>query len=300
MNGESDLVDALTPGTAEARTVDDVFVATAHHMPGGRVFGGQVLAQALLAASRTTEPLRKAHSLHGYFLRAGDLRKPITYGVDRVRDGRSFSTRRVQAYQDGLSIFTMIASFQQPSRGVEHQATAPKGLPDPEDLPSQAPPGAEPSGKCGSRTLQDYLDVRLVPAEALDTLGDHGGPARAIWIRARRKLPDDPMVHRAVLAYLSDAYISEPILTAHGLVWGGKGTTMASLDHALWWYREGRADEWLLTVQESPTAGSSRGLVTGRIHSRDGTLLAATAQELMVRTPEPPTETTDGKRLEGR
>ncbi|MDX2937933.1 acyl-CoA thioesterase [Streptomyces ipomoeae] len=290
MSREPDLVDALTPDATQARTADDVFVAGAHPMPGGRVYGGQVLAQGLLAASRTTEPLREAHSLHGYFLRAGDVRKPITYGVDRVRDGRSFSTRRVQAYQDGDPILTMIASFQRRSPGVEHQAAMPKGLPDPEDLPSQAPPGGSLSGGGGPLTVEDHLDVRLVPAEALDSLGEHGGPARAIWIRARRRLPDDPIVHRAVLAYLSDAYISEPILTAHGLIWGGNGATMASLDHALWWYRDGRADEWLLTVQESPTTGGSRGLVTGRIHSRDGTLLAATAQELLVRTPQPPVE----------
>jgi acyl-CoA thioesterase-2 len=287
VNREPDLGEALALVTTHARTHEDVFVGTAHHMPGGRVYGGQVLAQALLAAARTTDPLREVHSLHGYFLRPGNIGMPVTYGVDRLRDGRSFSTRRVQTYQAGVPIFSMIASFQLPSPGVEHQPKAPASIPDPEDLPSQLPPVERPA-QGGRPTVENFLDIRYIPAEALDTLGGHGGPARAAWIRARRKLPDDPMMHRAVLAYVSDAIIADPILAAHGLVWGGNGTTMASLDHALWWYRAGRADEWLLTVHESPTARGARGLATGRVYSRDGDLLAAAAQELMIRIPEPP------------
>jgi acyl-CoA thioesterase-2 len=281
------LGEALALVTTYARTHEDVFVGTAHHMPDGRVYGGQVLAQALLAAARTTDPLREAHSLHGYFLRPGNVCMPVTYGVDRARDGRSFSARRVQAYQGGMPIFSMIASFQAPSPGVEHQLRAPGGLPDPEALPSQPPPG-EPPAVSGRPTVENFLEIRHVPAEILDTLGDHGGPARAAWIRARQQLPDDPMMHRAILAYVSDAVIAGPVLAAHGLVWGGNGTTMASLDHALWWYRAARADEWLLTVHESPTTRGARGLATGRVYSREGALLAAAAQELMIRVPGQP------------
>ncbi|MDL5350390.1 acyl-CoA thioesterase II [Microbacterium sp. zg-YB36] len=279
------MLSVIDLAASAARTTEDIFTGASHAMPTGRVFGGQVLAQAIAAAARTLGPERVPHSMHGYFLRPGDASKGITFAVDRIHDGRSFSTRRTQAYQEGVPIFSMIASFEDEDPGLEHHAPMPTDVPAPEDLPSidELSPITHPVSQ---RALADGpIELRYISSPIYDTVeGDHVAQ-QAVWMRTRSALPDDPALHRAVLAYLSDLTIQEPVLRAHGLAWSTPGLKVASLDHAMWWHRFGRVDEWVLYVQESPSARGGRGLSTGRIYSRDGALLASVAQEIMVRVP---------------
>lgn len=267
-----------------ARTEEDIFTGPSQWMPLGRVFGGQVLAQSLVAAQRTIAEDRSVHSMHGYFLRAGKVDLPITFSVDRIHDGRSFSTRRTQAYQDGVPILSMIASFQHEDVGLEHQATMPSDLAGPESLPSVAESlGAIDHPVAQFWATQRPFDMRHIPSPIyLSVQGEHVAH-QAVWIKAIGTLPDDPNLHRAALAYASDYSILEPILRRHGYPWSTPGMKVASLDHAMWWHRFGRVDEWLLYVQESPNARGGRGLSLGRIYSRDGILLASVAQEGMIR-----------------
>lgn len=273
-----------------ARTTEDIFTGVSQSMPLGRVYGGQVLAQSIVAAERTIPAGRSVHSMHGYFLRPGDAFQGITFSVDRIHDGRSFSTRRTQAFQQGVPIFSMIASFQDEDPGIEHQAEMPAGLPAPEDLPDLEDhlAGLHPVSK---RLFTDRpLDLRHVPSPIYLSVQGERVPRQAVWMRTRREIPDDPATHRAALAYLSDMTIQESILRAHGVAWATPGLKVASLDHAMWWHRPGRVDEWMLYVQESPNARGGRGLATGRIFSRDGVLVAGVAQEIMIRLPEAPRE----------
>ena len=270
---------------SDARTTEDIFTGTSQSMPLGRVYGGQVLAQSIVAASRTIPDERVVHSMHGYFLRPGDSGKGITFAVDRIHDGRSFSTRRTQAFQDGVPIFSMIASFQDEDPGLEHHTPMPEGLPAPEDLPDIEAhlEGLHPMSK---RLFTDRpVDLRHIPSPIYTTVEGDRMPNQAVWMRVRRQIPDSPAIHRAALAYLSDLTIQESILRAHGVAWATPGLKVASLDHAMWWHRFGRVDEWMLYVQESPSARGGRGLATGRIYAADGTLLASVAQEIMVRVP---------------
>jgi acyl-CoA thioesterase-2 len=281
------MLAVLNLSGSDARTTEDIFTGTSQSMPLGRVYGGQVLAQSIVAAERTLSEDRTVHSMHGYFLRPGDSNKGITFAVDRIHDGRSFSTRRTQAFQEGVPIFSMIASFQDEDPGLEHQQPMPSGLPAPEDLPDLEDhlKGLHPMTK---RLFADRpVDVRHIPSPIyLGFEGEHA-PHQAVWVRARRPLPDDPAIHRAALAYLSDFTIQESILRAHGVSWATPGLKVASLDHAMWWHRPGRVDEWMLYVQESPSARGGRGLATGRVYSADGTLVASVAQEITVRVPDP-------------
>jgi len=271
----------LTGGAA--RTTEDIFTGASHPMPGGRVFGGQVLAQAVIAAERTTDDDRVPHSMHGYFLRPGDASQGLTFSVDRIHDGRSFSTRRTQAYQHGVPIFSMIASFERETPGVEHQASLPEGVIDPDDL-SDAAEGVHPLSQ---RLLADSpIEVLHVEGALYREAPGPRMPRQNVWMRTRRPIGDDPALHRAVLAYLSDLTIQESVLRAHGVSWAPPGLKVASLDHAMWWHRPARVDEWLLYSQESPSAGGGRGLSTGRIFTRDGALVATVAQEIMVRGAE--------------
>jgi acyl-CoA thioesterase-2 len=276
------LISVLSLASTEARTTEDIFTGVSHPMPFGRVYGGQVLAQAVVAASRTVGEERPIHSMHGYFLRPGDSAKGITFSVDRLRDGRSFSARRTQAYQLGVPIFSMIASFQTEDTGLEHAAPAPEA-PDPEDIPDLDGEGLHPMSLRSFRDLP--VEVKHVPGPLYGDAPVDPEPSQSVWLRTRRALPDDPLLHRAALAYLSDMTIQESILRAHGLTWTTPGISVASLDHAMWWHRPARVDEWLLYVQESPTARGGRGLATGRIYTRDGSLVASVAQEVMVRLP---------------
>lgn len=280
------LLDVLDLDSTQARTTEDIFTGSSHPMPSGRLYGGQVLAQALLAAERTLPEDRAVHSMHGYFLRPGDASKGITIAVDRIHDGRSFSTRRAQAYQNGVPIFSMIASFQDTDPGVEHAEPLPEGIPDPESLaPDEERVQGLPVGTM--RMLRERpADIRHIDSPLYLPSADERVARQAVWMRLRAPLPDDQLLHRAALAYLSDMTIQESILRAHGVYWALPGLKVASLDHAMWWHRAARVDEWLLYVQESPNARGGRGLATGRIYTRDGTLIASVAQEIMIRLPD--------------
>ncbi|MEY5057438.1 MAG: hypothetical protein RI987_242 [Actinomycetota bacterium] len=269
-----------------ARTREDIFTGPSQWMPHGRVFGGQVLAQSLVAATRTVEG-RPVHSLHGYFLRPGDIELPITFSVDRLRDGRSFSTRRVQAYQKGEPIFSMIASFQETDPGLEHQDEFPLGIPAPETLPSAAELiGDNPHPVAQYWAKARPFDMRHVGSPIYFSVKGEPVAHQAVWIKALGDMPADAQLHTAALAYASDYSILESIYRRHGIAWSHPGLKSASLDHAMWFHREPKVDEWMLYVQESPSASGGRGLSLGRIFSQDGRLLATIAQEGMVRVPE--------------
>jgi acyl-CoA thioesterase-2 len=282
------LLEALTLSDTGARTSEDIFTGPSQWMPMGRVFGGQVLAQSLMAAMRTVASDRIVHSMHGYFLRPGDVNLPITFSVDRIHDGRSFGTRRTQAYQNGQPILSMIASFQDGGPGLEHQVEMPSDLPDPESLPSAAELlAAVKHPVARSWASERPFDMRHIPSPIyLGVEGEHVAH-QAVWLKAIGQLPDDENLHRAALAYASDYSILEPILRRHGVPWAMPGIKVASLDHAMWWHRFSRVDEWLLYVQESPSASGGRGLSQGRIFNRGGLLVASVAQEGMVRIPDP-------------
>ena len=282
----SGLLAALDLTDTGARTNEDIFTGPSQWMPGGRIYGGQVLAQSLVAANRTIGDERFVHSMHAYFLRPGDATKPITFSVDRIHDGRSFSTRRTQAYQDGLPILSMIASFQDVDEGLEHQIDMPADLPDPESLPSTADVLGEVDHPVAQFWANERaFDIRHIDSPLYLSPNEDRVPRQAVWMRAVGKLPDDPNLHRAAIAYASDHTILEPVLRRHGLAWVTPGLKVASLDHAMWWHRDGRADDWLLYVQDSPNSVGGRGLSFGRIYDRAGRLLASVAQEGMVRVP---------------
>ncbi len=267
-----------------ARTEEDIFTAPSQWMPHGRVYGGQVLAQSVLASARTVEQGRAIHSLHGYFLRPGDITEPITFSVDRIHDGRSFSTRRAQAYQKGLPIFSMIASFQDDDPGFDHQAPMPEGLPDPETLPTVAELiGHIPDAVAQFWATTHPFDMRHVPSPLFLKVEGERVAHQAVWFRAVGRIEDDDVVHRAAIAYASDQTLLESVMRRHGIAWGTPGLRIASLDHAMWWHRPARIDEWLLYVQESPNATGGRGLGLGRIYTRAGVLVASVAQEGMIR-----------------
>ncbi len=276
----------------------DTFQGDSQRQPWGRVFGGQVLGQSLVAAQRTVDPARPVHSMHGYFLRAGDDREPITFSVERLRDGTSFSARRVQALQFGRPILSMIASFQLPATGPDHQAPAP-AVPDPDTLPTlqeryavleqdQAGQAGQPDreGEAGRRWRRARpVDLRHVEDPVFLRPAEQPGRRQCVWMRATAPMPDEPALHAAVLAYASDYSMLEPVLRAHGLAFADPGLKLASLDHAMWFHRPARADEWLLHVLESPSAQGARGLGTGQVYTRDGVLVATVAQEGMIRLP---------------
>ncbi len=281
-----DLLLALDLTDTNARTNEDIFIGESQWSALGRVFGGQVLAQSLVAAQRTLSEDRIVHSLHGYFLRPGNIELPITFSVDRIHDGRSFSTRRTQAYQSGLPILSMIASFQDSDAGFEHQVEMPTDLPQPEDLPTAAEVLASVEHPIAKQwAMGRPFDMRHVPSPVFLSVDGPHVAHQAVWFTATGRLPDDPNLHRAALAYASDYSILEPIFRRHGVAWSTPGLKAASLDHAMWFHRFGRVDEWMLYVQESPNATGGRGLSLGRIFSRDGLLLASVAQEGMVRVP---------------
>ncbi len=250
-----------------------------------RVFGGQVIGQALVAACRTVEG-RQPHSLHAYFLLGGDPKVPIIYEVDRIRDGRSFTTRRVVAIQHGAEIFTMAASFQVEEGGYEHAMPMPR-VPPPEDLPgddeikaSVLPIMPDPVRAYYERERP----IELKPVEFARYLSrEPKEPKFNVWIRTTGRLPDDPAIHQCVLAYASDMTLLDSALIAHGRTVFERSIQAASLDHALWFHRPFRADDWLLYAQDSPNTSGARGFSRGLIFARDGTLVASVAQEGLIR-----------------
>jgi acyl-CoA thioesterase II len=250
-----------------------------------RVFGGQVIGQALVAASRTVEG-RPPHSMHAYFLVGGDPKVPIIYEVDRIRDGKSFTTRRVVAIQHGQAIFTLMVSFHNDEEGLTHQAPMPQ-VPPPEDLPSEAQIKATilpTMPEAVRRYYESERPIELRPVQYDRYLGKKYEDGKFnVWIRATGKLPDDPAIHQCVLAYASDMSLLDTALVPHGRSLFEKQFMGASLDHALWLHRPFRADDWLLYTQETPTMTGSRGFARGLIYTREGSLVASVAQEGLVR-----------------
>lgn len=256
-----------------------------------RVFGGQVLGQALMAAVRTVDPARTLHSLHGYFLLAGDPAIPIIYDVERIRDGGSFTTRRVKAIQHGRAIFSMSASFHKHEEGYDHQTAMPDA-PKPDELANPL----DLIGKMGDElpeTLRRYWDrdrpiEMRIPDVSRYLKREKKPPTQQIWFRAAGKLSDDPPLHQAILAYASDFTLLDTALIAHGRLLFDADLQLASLDHALWYHRPFRADEWMLYVQDSPSAQGARGFCRGSVYRQDGALIASVAQEglMRVRTQE--------------
>ncbi len=263
----------------------NIFRGESRDLGGARVFGGQVLGQALTAASYTVDG-RDVHSLHAYFLHPGDVNAPIVYHVDRARDGRSFSNRRVVAIQHGRQIFNMTASFQVPEEGLEHQAEmpavpGPDGLADvreiPEDVLSLVPEKMH-------RFLTHERPFEIRPVEPIQILRPQPTePRRHVWLKAVGALPDDPHLHRNLLAYVSDYQLVGTATLPHAVSFVSGNLQMASLDHAMWFHRPFRIDEWLLYVMESPSASGARGLALGRFFTADGKLVASTAQEGLIR-----------------
>ena len=270
------------------RLEDNLFRGASRDIGTKRVFGGQVLAQALLAASYTVEN-RLAHSLHAYFLRAGDHDAPIVYDVDRSRDGRSFTSRRVVAIQHGRPIFTLAASFQVEEEGLDHQFEMPEA-PSPDEL---EPIGILPPEEFDHmpKNMQRWLD-RFGPFEFRAVRGvdpDDQAPRppfKELWFRLHGELEDDPRLHRALLAYVSDFHLVGTATLPHGISWVDGKLMMASLDHAMWFHRDFRVDDWMLYTCDSPSTSGGRGLARGMIYDREGNLVASTAQEGVIRLRE--------------
>jgi len=269
------------------RIEENLFRGTSQDLGWGRIFGGQVVGQALSAAGQTTAPERSVHSLHAYFLRPGDPRRPVVYEVDRIRDGRSFTTRRVVAVQGGRAIFHLSASFQVTEEGFEHQADREIEVPPPDDLVSEhilARQFADqiPEPLRARATAERPIEARPV-APALLGRPAPRPPHSQVWYRTVDPIDDDPALHQHLLAYLSDFHFLGTALYPHGRSLLDPTLQLASLDHAMWFHRPFRVDEWLLHVIESPSASGARGLVTGRFYDRAGRLVASTAQEGLMR-----------------
>ncbi len=278
-----DLIKVMTLERLER----DLFRGESRDIGSPQVFGGQVLGQALMAATATVEG-RAAHSLHAYFLRRGDFNSPIVYEVDRARDGNHFSTRRVVAIQHGAQIFNLSASFQSAEQGLDHQLPMPD-VPPPEALTDLAThlrdllPRLPPDMR---RVLEQKRPFEFRPVQPPFFLTPQPtAPIRNVWFRAVAPLPDDDALHRCLLAYVSDFNLLDTALMPHGLSLDRK-LTVASIDHAMWFHRSPRVDEWLLYATDSPSASGARGFSRGSVFARDGRLIASTSQEGLLRVVE--------------
>jgi len=250
-----------------------------------RVFGGQVIGQALVAATRTVEK-RIAHSLHAYFIRPGDPKIPILYEVDRARDGRSFTTRRVVAIQHGRPIFNMSVSFQVHEQGLDHQFPMPD-VPMPEELETEQQLREKAADRLPAELAKRFArprPIELRPVNPRDFLDPEAGePLQYVWVKAIADLPDDIGLHQCVLAYATDMTLLDTCMVPHAISWASGKLQSASLDHAIWFHRPFRADEWLLYAQDSPSAFGARGFNRGALYTRSGVLVASVAQEGLIR-----------------
>ncbi|MGH3303282.1 MAG: acyl-CoA thioesterase [Streptosporangiaceae bacterium] len=253
-----------------------------------RVFGGQVAGQALVAAGRTVPADRPVHSLHAYFIRPGDTAVPLVYTVERLRDGRSFTTRRVTAIQHGKAIFTLSASFQRPERGFEHSAAMPE-VPGPEEVETVADRLRRLHVPAGDYARQSPIDLRHVGPLLVEAERDRSliTACNVVWLRADGELPDDPLLHVCLMTYASDMTLLDTVLLAHGVSWSNDLVYGASLDHAMWFHRPFRVDRWLLFVQDSPVASGARGLARGAVYAEDGELVVSVVQEGLLRPRAP-------------
>ena len=279
----ADLIDVIALEERET----DCFRGLTPDMGWKRVFGGQVVAQALAAALATVEPERHVHSLHGYFLRPGDPKQPIDYAVDRFRDGKSFTTRGVVARQGAEIIFTMSSSFHLEETGFDHQVPMPE-VRRPDDLPDQQALLRDDDSHMPPAMKQFFqrrwpVEIRPVDPEGFVDPASRRAAVRCIWLRALGRLPADPKVHLCTLAYASDLNLIDAALLPHGRSLFDADLMLASLDHAMWFHRPFRADEWLLFVQESPSASGARGFNRGLIFTADGLLVASVVQEGLMR-----------------
>jgi len=284
----SELVDLLALEQIEL----NLFRGQSQNLGWGRVYGGQVLGQALSAAVQTVPAERHVHSFHGYFLRPGDAERPIIYEVDRIRDGRSFTTRRVVAIQNGKAIFSLGASFQIVEPGFSHQDEMPDA-PDPMTVPTQQEVAATYAEQLPpflrSQALADRpFELRPLERPTSPIAPEPREPQRMFWFKATGELPDDPALHRYLLAYASDFSFLTTAMLPHGVTWLTPGMQVASLDHAMWFHEDFRVDDWLLHVVDSPKAHGARGLARGRVFTRAGLLIASTAQEGLIRRHDSP------------
>lgn len=265
-----------------------LFRGQSRNLVGKNVFGGQVLGQALMAAGRTVDG-RLAHSLHAYFLRAGDTTAPIVYQVENIRDGKSFATRNVKAIQHGEIIFIMSASFAVAEEGLEHQAEMPK-VEGPEGIPSETELRQKIAPMIPEKVRAAFTRERPIEIRPINPVNPFAPvkkeAVRHQWMKAQNKLPDDPFLHQCILAFASDFALMGTAMLPHGVSFVQSNMQAASLDHAMWFHRDVRVDEWLLYEMDSPNASSSRGMNYGRIFSQDGRLVATTAQEGLMRLRE--------------
>ena len=265
---------------------ENIFRGQSQDLGFGAVFGGQVLGQALSAAHQTVPTGRNVHSLHGYFLRGGDAQKPIVYNVDCIRDGSSFTTRRVVAIQKGRAIFNMAASFQVVEEGFDHQDTMPD-VAGPEGIIPERELALQVADRIPEAIRMKLLCKKPIEIRPVDPINPFApkkrAPQRYTWFKAIHALPDDPVVHRYLLAYASDFYLVGTSLYPHGHSFWEPQMQVASLDHAIWFHRDFRMDDWLLYAMESPNASGARGLNNGRIYTRDGKLVASVTQEGLIR-----------------
>lgn len=282
----SKAVDALLKTLDLEQLEQNLFRGVSPQVGWQRVFGGQVIGQALVAATRTVEPGRFVHSLHAYFLRPGDPSVPIVYEVDRLRDGKSFTTRRVVAVQHGHAIFAMSASYQSLEDGFSHQVAMPD-VPMPEDLPSEKDLKDQYMHLAPENVRRYWERERPIELRAVNPKHyfsrEKLEPVQHVWVRATGELPDDPGIHASILAYASDMTLLDTSLFAHGRSIFDRDLQLASLDHAMWFHAPFRADDWLLYAQDSPSAAGSRGFNRGSLFTRDGRLVASTAQEGLIR-----------------
>lgn len=286
MTDQKTLVTELVELLTVESTAPDLWRGSRKRGGKGRVFGGQVIAQGLMAAQQTVSPQRIAHSLHAYFMRAGSEDHEIHYRIERDFDGGSFSTRRIIALQEGKPILNMAASFQKLETGFEHSATMPD-VPPPESLKNEDQLREAYIDQIPEAVRANFLRDRPIdyrPVDPRDWLGNTPkAPSQHIWFRLAAPIGDDAAMHRAVLAYASDSYLLGTTALPHGVPWGTPGFMMASLDHALWLHDDFRTDDWLLFSCDSPWAGRGRGFNRGSIWSRDGRLVASVAQEGLMR-----------------
>ena len=283
----STVLDELVKLLALERIEENLFRGQSQDLGWGTVFGGQVLGQSLSAAVQTVPAERHVHSLHAYFLRPGDVAKPIVYDVDRIRDGSSFTTRRVVAIQSGKPIFNLAASFQKVEEGLEHQDAMPDA-PPPESVPTEQERVAAYAARLPrfirERAASEHaFELRPVGPADDPFLPSKRPPERMVWLRATSRLPDDPALHHYLLAYASDHSFISTSLLPHGVTWLTPGMQVASLDHVMWFHQPFRVDEWLLNVMDSPAAHGARGLVRSRVFTQSGRLVASTAQEGLIR-----------------
>ena len=287
----SELIDILSLERIE----ENIFRGRSQNLGWGRVFGGQVLGQALSAAEQTVPEGRSVHSLHGYFLRPGDAERPIAFLVDPIRDGRSFTTRRVVAVQDGRAIFNLSASFQIEEEGLDHQDAAMPEVTPPEELLSEQELGKRYLARLPEamreripKTMREKVvadrPIEIRPVDPVDPMNPGTRePVRRMWFRANGTLPDSRRLHQYMLAYASDFHLLATSMHPHGVTWMTPGMQVASLDHAMWFHRGFRFDEWLLYDLHAPSARGARGLARGRWFTRDGVLVASTMQEGLIR-----------------